>query len=93
MAENLITAMKVKFDPKLFKDEYQTALNKLIDAKLKGVDLKESVPSRPTAVVDLMAALQASLNKAKKGGANKAAAATSVRKKASTAQGRKRGAA
>ena len=67
MAESLVAALKGKFEPGKFKDKYQAALKKLIQAKLKGVEIKQIEPNEPTAPTDLMAALQASLDKAKQG--------------------------
>lgn len=78
MAETLINALTEKeFDPSKFKDKYQNALKKLIQAKLKGKELKEIKPNEPTNVTDLMEALRASLEGAKKGGKKTAAAAKS----------------
>ncbi len=67
MAESLINAMKSKFDPAKFKDQYSIALKKVIQAKLKGTEIKQSEPRKPTAVTDLMQALQDSIAKAQKG--------------------------
>ncbi|HEY9682872.1 MAG TPA: Ku protein [Oculatellaceae cyanobacterium] len=65
MATSLISALKSKFKPSEFKDNYQEALKKMIQAKLKGKHLEPSVPSQPTAVNDLMEALRASIENAR----------------------------
>src|SRR4030088_1990115 len=67
MAENLVGMMAMAFDPSEFKDEYKKALEKIVEAKVEGrEDLVEAPePEAETAVVDLMAALKASVAKAK----------------------------
>ncbi len=81
MAETLINALTEKeFEPSKFKDKYQSALKKLIQAKLKGKELKEIKQSEPTNVTDLMEALRASLESASKGGKKSAAKSTTKRK-------------
>ena len=69
MAENLVGMMAMKFDPSEFKDEYKRALETIVDAKVAGrVDLVEvAEPEAETTVVDLMTALKASVERAKKG--------------------------
>jgi DNA end-binding protein Ku len=62
------------FDPSTYHDRYQEALQRLIDAKMKGLPVKPSAVSTPPAVIDLMAALKRSLAQeapAKSGRANK----------------------
>ncbi|MEN8615352.1 Ku protein [Dehalogenimonas sp. THU2] len=65
MAQSLIKSMAQPFDPKQYKDEYRLALEKIIDAKLKGkkIEPPKAPPEKETA--DLMAALEASLAKSK----------------------------
>lgn len=66
MATSLVKMMVMSFKPGDYHDEYHDALKKLIEAKLKGVEIK--VPKVPKIeVVDLMSALKASLETAKKG--------------------------
>ena len=67
MAESLVGMMAMQFDPSDFKDEYKQAVQKIADAKVEGrEDLVEvSEPEAETAVVDLMAALKASVARAK----------------------------
>ncbi|HTY71538.1 MAG TPA: Ku protein [Actinomycetes bacterium] len=68
MAESLIEAMAGDFDPTEYSDEYRAALQALIDAKVEGHEVVEAAAEAPTAgsVVDLMAALRASVEAAKR---------------------------
>ncbi len=65
MAEQLIEAMTGEFDPEQYHDEYREALMQVIESKVEG---RETVaaPEAPesTKLVDLMAALQASVKAA-----------------------------
>ncbi|WP_316356587.1 Ku protein [Devosia sp.] len=88
----LIDKKTDKFDAKVFKDHYQSALRELIARKLKNKGRKitardEPPESRPTKsnVVDLMAALKSSLEGGKQAPAKKPAAKAKAapRKKAS----------
>ncbi|HZC31111.1 MAG TPA: Ku protein [Gaiellaceae bacterium] len=68
MAETLVDAMATAFDPDEFKDQYKEALEEIVQAK---VEKKEGVVEAPeveaeTTVVDLMSALKASVERAKK---------------------------
>jgi DNA end-binding protein Ku len=54
-----------KFDPSTFRDRYQEALQKLIEAKLKGIAVKPQPTPTPPPVIDLMAALKRSLGREK----------------------------
>ena len=69
MAESLIESMSADFDPDLYHDEYRQALEKVIEAKIEGREVVEQpVQKEDTgSVVDLMAALRASVAAAKKG--------------------------
>ncbi len=65
MAEQLIEAMTGEFDPAAYKDEYREALLQIIEAKVAGeetVAVPEAEPA--TKLVDLMAALEASVKAA-----------------------------
>jgi DNA end-binding protein Ku len=66
MANQLVSAMTGEFDPSRFKDEYREALEAVIEAKVEG---KETVaveePEETGKLIDLMAALEASVNAAK----------------------------
>ena len=65
MAEQLIGAMTAEFDPAAYHDEYREALLKLIEDKVAGQETVEPVAPQPaTNIVDLMAALEASVKAA-----------------------------
>jgi DNA end-binding protein Ku len=69
MAESLVEMMAMKFDPSEFKDGYKEAFDQIVDAKVKGREDLVEAPEQEaeTTVVDLMSALKASVEKAKKG--------------------------
>jgi len=65
MAAQLIEAMTGEFDPAAYRDEYREALMQVIESKIEGretVEVEEA--AEPTKLVDLMAALQASVSAA-----------------------------
>ena len=65
MAAQLIEAMTGEFDPAQYRDEYREALMQVIESKIEGRETVEIEPAEePTKLVDLMAALQASVNAA-----------------------------
>ncbi len=65
MAEQLVGAMTGEFDPSQYHDEYREALRGVIEAKVEGRE-PEAVPVEATGnLVDLMAALEASVAAAK----------------------------
>ena len=65
MAAQLIEAMTGEFDPAQYRDEYREALMQVIESKIEGREVVEvDEPEEPTKLVDLMAALQASVNAA-----------------------------
>jgi DNA end-binding protein Ku len=61
IAEKIIDQREGPFDPSQFVDRYETALKKLIADKQKGRKVTEVDEGETTNVVDLMAALRASL--------------------------------
>jgi DNA end-binding protein Ku len=67
MAGSLIESMAGEFDPAEFTDAYREALEQVIEAKIEGREVV--TPAEPTEgeaeVVDLMAALRASVERAK----------------------------
>ncbi|HEY9483899.1 MAG TPA: Ku protein [Micromonosporaceae bacterium] len=67
MASSLIESMTGEFDPDEFTDDYREALQRVIDAKVSGEEITEPEPEhvKPTAAIDLMAALKASVDRAK----------------------------
>jgi Ku protein len=67
MAETLIERLTGKFDLDMFEDRYQEALHKLVTAKQKGKKfVYAEEPERESNVVDITAALKASLRGATK---------------------------
>jgi DNA end-binding protein Ku len=68
MASSLIDSMAGSFKPEEFTDNYRAALQEVIDAKVEGREIvqPEEAEEAPAAAVDLMAALKASVERAKK---------------------------
>lgn len=66
MAKMLINSMDTPFDPSKYQDEYQTKLRTLIEAKISGKEVVAAEFENPSKVIDLMEALKASVEKAKK---------------------------
>ena len=84
MAGTLIESLSGEFDPTEFHDSYREALEELIEAKVEGQEIIAPATTAPDtgAVVDLMAALRASVEAAKSGRTSeKPAAATKSAKK------------
>jgi DNA end-binding protein Ku len=73
MAEQLVAAMTGEFNATAYHDQYREALLEIIEAKAGGAQIAAPAPTPTTGVVDLMAALEASVAAAK---ASRAAAGT-----------------
>ncbi|MFC7529507.1 Ku protein [Actinoplanes sp. GCM10030250] len=92
MASSLIDSMAGSFKPDEFTDNYRAALQEVIDAKVEGREVvqPEEAEDEPAAAVDLMAALKASVERARKARgedeAPAAAAAPAAAKKAPAAK-------
>jgi DNA end-binding protein Ku len=97
MAASLVDSLAAEFDPSVFEDEYAAAVQSLVETKLEGGDVRElssadSSGDDDAQVLDLLAALQRSVddaNGSRKGGkeareepAKKAAAKKAPTKKA-----------
>ncbi|MEX2290607.1 MAG: Ku protein [Mycobacteriales bacterium] len=69
MAGSLIDALSGTFEPGQYTDSYREALQAVIEAKVEGREIVQPTDAQPTSgtVVDLMAALRASVEAAKKG--------------------------
>ncbi|MGB8649056.1 MAG: Ku protein [Mycobacteriales bacterium] len=69
MAGSLIETLSGEFDPTQYTDSYREALQAVIDAKVAGREVVQPETGQPTTgtVLDLMAALRASVDAAKKG--------------------------
>ncbi len=67
MAESLIDSMAGDFAPEAYTDNYREALQQVIDAKVEGREIvaPPEEEAAPSAAVDLMAALRASVERAK----------------------------
>lgn len=66
MAATFIDLLQEPFEPEKYQDEYRRALMEIIEAKLQGEEFVEA-PAAPTAkITDLMTALKASVEAAKK---------------------------
>ena len=97
MAEQLVAAMTGDFDASAYHDEYREALMGVIEEKVAGHEIK--APAAPAAtgnLVDLMAALEASVNAAKKARTDTPVSVTEARAakdKAAGAKGRSKKAA
>lgn len=78
MAKMLIEQLSAPFDPEKYTDDYRTALMDAIQRKIsgEGTDLVTAPAAERTNVIDLMAALQASLEASKGANAPAAPAAT-----------------
>ena len=66
LAADLIDRLTGDFDHSKYRDTYRARLKKVIDAKRKGKELHAPARTEPEGPVDLMAALQASLDASKK---------------------------
>lgn len=68
MAAMLVESLSGDFDPSAYEDEYEQAVKQLVEAKLAGGEVHEPDAEKEESaeVVDLLAALQASVDRAKK---------------------------
>ncbi|HET7029640.1 MAG TPA: Ku protein [Candidatus Limnocylindrales bacterium] len=66
MARQLVSAMTGEFDAADYKDEYRDALMEVIESKIEGHEVKAPEPAEDGGkLIDLMAALEASVSAAK----------------------------
>ena len=82
MADSLVASMAGDFDSNDYTDDYRSALQEVIDAKIEGREVVDAEEAQPTAgnVVDLMSALRASVEAAKSARGEVAAASKPARK-------------
>jgi DNA end-binding protein Ku len=66
MAEQLIEQYKGEFRPEEYRDTYRDALCEIIEAKRRGKELRVEAEPEPEAPTDLMAALRASVEAARR---------------------------
>ncbi len=67
MASSLIQSMAADFKPEEYSDDYRAALQQVIDAKVSGKEIvaPPEAEEAPSGAIDLMAALRASVERAK----------------------------
>jgi DNA end-binding protein Ku len=66
MAQTLIENLTDEWEPEQFRDEYREALLGVVEKKVAGEEITVQPEAEPTKVVDLMEALKASVEAAKK---------------------------
>jgi DNA end-binding protein Ku len=81
MALSLVEMLEEPFDPKKYQDQYRVALLDLIEAKRNGSELVATPEAPMPKTIDLMAALKASLEAAKKGKPDAAESAPAAKAK------------
>ncbi|MEZ4357383.1 MAG: Ku protein [Eubacteriales bacterium] len=65
MAKELIKTIDKPFEPEVYKDEYQSRLRELIQAKIAGKEISVPKPKKQDNVINLMDALKASIEQNK----------------------------
>lgn len=69
MARQLVSSLSAPWEPAKYKDDYREQVLAIIEAKAEGNEIAvPEAPEQPAPVVDLMAALEASLARAKEAG-------------------------
>jgi len=90
MARQLIETLSGEFEPEKYHDEYREEVLALIERKAAGEEIvSEPLVEEPAKVLDLMAALEASLERAGKSGPQKSAASKATKAPAKKAASRK----
>jgi DNA end-binding protein Ku len=86
MARSLVESMAGDFEPEQYTDGYREALEAVIEAKVEGREIVETEEAQPNAgnVVDLMSALRASVDAAKKGRGDASAKPAAAKKATAT---------
>jgi DNA end-binding protein Ku len=93
MARQLVNSLTAEFDPTKYHDEYREELLALIDKKAAGEEIVAATSTEePAKVLDLMAALEASLARAGAKQADDGSAPKAAKKSARTAKPAKRAA-
>jgi len=87
MASSLIDSMAGSFKADEFTDNYRAALQEVIDAKVEGREVvqPEEAEEAPAAAIDLMAALKASVERAKQARGESSSEPAAAPKKAASA--------
>jgi len=82
MAKQLVSSMTGEFEPENYKDEYRDALMQVIEAKVEGHEAVAPEPAEEAGnLIDLMAALEASVKSAKAARSGEAPVSVSEAKK------------
>ncbi|HET7661443.1 MAG TPA: Ku protein, partial [Oryzihumus sp.] len=91
MANMLVESLAGDYDPDDYEDDYQQAVEALVKAKLEGGEVQEAPAAKDTSgeVVDLLAALQRSVERAKASRGEPVEAAEPEEKPAGKAPARK----
>jgi DNA end-binding protein Ku len=93
MATSLVDSMTASFKPEEFSDDYQEALAQLIEAKTEGAEMPERPEDKgPGEVVDLMTALERSVEQARasRGGGSARGAKTGTSRRSTSSRGKSR---
>jgi DNA end-binding protein Ku len=91
IARQLIESLSTEFEPENYRDEYRERVLELIEQKAEGKQIvTQPATEEPTKVVDLMAALEASLAQAKADKADKVGTEGKADKAGTEAKGGKR---
>lgn len=85
LADQLVAAMTASFDPGSHRDAYADALDRLIESKIAGSVVVQPDVEPSAQWVDLMAALQQSLDDARRSGAARAAGGKGASRRRSAA--------
>ena len=95
MASSLVDSLSGDYEPDEFEDDYSEAVTALVATKIEGGEITETpeAKSDDTEVIDLLAALQRSVDKAKAGKAGGSAGAAAAPKTATAKSGAASGAA
>jgi DNA end-binding protein Ku len=67
MATSLIENLSDSFKPERYTDDYKAAFQQIVDQKMKGQKVTVSAPTQEAPVMDLMAALKASVEATRQG--------------------------
>src|SRR5262245_30384605 len=71
VANQLIDSLVTDWDPAGYRDRHRARVKKLIDRKAEGKEITVEPPPEPAEVIDLMKALEESVEAARKGGRRK----------------------
>jgi len=84
LANQIIDALSAEWDPTRYEDTFTDELKSLIEAKDRGDEVVEEAEDEPSSgkVIDLMEALQASVDAARSGGSARRGKGSSAKKKA-----------